>query len=75
MFHKKLYLYHGTNYQVDEENETLYLNHRMLRSLGSNQEKIHGNTNFDTSKLANGVSCAHRCIIIGSRCNVGIEPN
>jgi hypothetical protein len=25
--------------------------------------------------LANGVSCAHGCIIIGSRCNVGINPN
>jgi len=68
-------LFHGTNYQVDEENETLYLDHKMLRNLGLDQEKVHGSTNFDTSKLANGVSCAHVCIIVGSRCNVGIEPN
>jgi hypothetical protein len=75
MFHKKLCLYHGTNYQVDEENETLYLDHRVSKSLGLDQEKVHGSTNFNTSKLANGVSCAHGCIIVGSRCNVGIEPN
>jgi len=58
MFHQKLCLYHGTNYQVDEENVTLYLDHKVLRSLGSYQEKVHGNTNSNTSKLANGVSCA-----------------
>jgi len=47
------------NYQVDEENGTLYLDHKVSRSLGSDQEKVHGSTNFNTSKLANGVSCAH----------------
>jgi hypothetical protein len=39
MFHKKLCLYHGTNHQVDEENKTLYLDHRMSKSLGSNLKK------------------------------------
>jgi hypothetical protein len=37
MFHQELFLYHGTNYQVDEENKTLFLNHKMLRSLGLDQ--------------------------------------
>jgi hypothetical protein len=75
MFHKKLYLYHGTNHQVDEENGTFYLDHKVLRSLGLDQVEMHGNTNFDTSKLAIGVSRAHKCIIVGSRCNVGTKPN
>ncbi len=26
-------------------------------------------------KLAIGVSCAHKCIIVGSRCNGGTKPN
>jgi hypothetical protein len=55
MFHQELCLYHGTNHQVDEENKTLYLDHRILRSLGSNQAKIHGSTDSNTSKLVVGV--------------------
>jgi hypothetical protein len=62
-------------YKSDEENKTFYLDHRVLKNLGSNQVEIHGSTNSDTSKLAIGVSCAHICIIVGSRCNVGIKPN
>jgi hypothetical protein len=46
-----------------------------VKNLRSNQAKIHGSTNFDTPKLIVGVSCAHRCIIIGNMCNVGIKPN
>jgi hypothetical protein len=71
----KNWLYHGTNYQVDEENITFYLDHTMSKNLGSNQEKVHGSTNSSTSKLANGISYAHGCIIVGNRCNVGIKPN
>jgi hypothetical protein len=74
-FIKKLCLYHGTNQQVDEENETLYLDHKVSRNLGLNKKRVHGSTNYDISKLANGVSCAHKCIIIGSMCNAGIELN
>ncbi len=74
MFHQELCFYHGTKYKVDEEDKTFYLDHRMLRNLGSYQAKIHRSTNFDTSKLAIGVSCAHKCIIIGNRCNVGMNP-
>jgi hypothetical protein len=75
MFHKKLYLYHGTNHKVDEEDRTFYLDHRVPKNLGSNQIDIHGSTNFDTSKLVIGVSCAHKCIIVGNWCNVGKKPN
>jgi hypothetical protein len=75
MFHKKLCLYHGTNHQVDEQNGTFYLDHRVLRSLGSDQAEVHGSTNSNTSKLAIGVSRAHKCIIVGNRCNVGTKPN
>jgi hypothetical protein len=57
MFYQKLYLSHSTNQQVDEENGTLYLDRRVLKSLGSDQAKVHGSTNFDTSKLAIGVMC------------------
>ncbi len=71
MFHQELFLYHGTNHQVDEENITLYLDHIMSRSLGSYKKEVHGSTDSNTSKLAVGVSCAHRCIIVGNRCNVG----
>jgi hypothetical protein len=71
MFHKKLSFYHGINYKVDEEDKTIYLDHKVLENLGSNQTKIYGNTNYDTSKLAFGISYAHKCIIIGNRCNVG----
>jgi hypothetical protein len=55
--------------------KTFYLNHIMLINLGSDQTKVHGNINFNTSKLAIGVSGAHKCIIIGSRCNVSKKPN
>ncbi len=75
MFHRKLCLYCGINHQVDEENGTLYLDRRVLRNLGLDQEKVHGSTNSDTSKLAKGVPCAHTCIIVGNRCNVGTKPN
>jgi hypothetical protein len=75
MFHKKLYLYHGTNHQIDEENKTFYMDHKMLRNLGLDQVKVHGNTNFNTYKLVVGVSCAHICIIVGNGCNVGTKPN
>jgi hypothetical protein len=74
MFHQEFCLYHGTNHQIDEENRILYLEHKVLRSLGSNQVEIYGSTNSNTSKLAVKVSCAH-IIIIGNRCNVGIEAN
>jgi acyl-[acyl carrier protein]--UDP-N-acetylglucosamine O-acyltransferase len=43
--------------------------------MGLNQAKVHGSTNFDTSKLVIGVSCAHKWIIIGNRCNVGTKSN
>jgi hypothetical protein len=43
MFHKKICLYHGTNHQVDEENGTFYLDHRVSRGLGSGKKKVHGN--------------------------------
>jgi hypothetical protein len=75
MFHQELCLYHGTNYKADEEDVTIYLDHRIFKNLGSNQTKIYGNTNFDPSKLVVGISYAYICIIIGNRCNVGIEPN
>ncbi len=75
MFHQELCLYHGTNHQVDEVNKTLYLDHIMFKGLGLDQAEVHGSTNFNTSKLTIGVSCAHICIIVGSRCNVGTEPN
>jgi len=50
---------------------TIYLDHRVLKSLGSNQTKIYGSTNSDTKKLEAGISYTHICIIIGNRCNVG----
>jgi hypothetical protein len=75
MFHRKLCLYHGTNYQADEENGTLYLDHKVSKKLGLDKKKLHGNNDSDTSKLANGVSCAHKCIIVSSRCNVGTKPS
>jgi hypothetical protein len=34
MFHQELFFDHGTNHQVDEENKTLYLDHKMSRNLG-----------------------------------------
>jgi hypothetical protein len=46
----------------------------VLRNLGFYLFLKHGSTNFNTSKLANGVSCAHRCIVVGSRCNVDKKP-
>jgi hypothetical protein len=51
------------------------MDHIMSKRLGSNQAKVHGNTIFNASKLAIGVSCAHRCIIVGSMCNVGTKSN
>jgi hypothetical protein len=75
MFHQELCIYHGINYKVDDEDITIYLEHRVLRNLGSNQIKIYGSTNSDTSKLVVGISYAHKCIIIGSRWNVGTKPN
>ncbi len=71
----KLYLYHGANHQVDEENGTLYLDHLVSKNLGLDKVEVHGSTNYNTSKLAIGVSCAHKCIVVGNRCNVGKEPN
>jgi hypothetical protein len=47
----------------------------MSKTLGSDQVEVHGSTDSNTSKLAIGVSCAHICIIISSKCNVGIEAN
>jgi hypothetical protein len=74
MFHKKICLYHGTNHKVDEQDKTFYLDHIMSRSLGLDQTKIHRSANFDTSKLVDGVSCAHRCIIIGSIAMLAQNP-
>jgi hypothetical protein len=72
-FIKNFVFYHRINYQVNEENKTLYLDHKMLRSLGSNQVEVHGSTNFNTFKLVVIVSCAHICIIVGNGCNVGTK--
>jgi hypothetical protein len=55
MIHQELCLYHGTNHQVDGENKTFYLDHKLSRSLGSDQTEVHGSTNFNTSKLEIGV--------------------
>ncbi len=71
----RLCLYHGTNHKIDENNKTFYLGHKVSKSLGSYQVKIHGNINFDTPKLAVRVPCAHRCIIVNNTCNVGTKPN
>ncbi len=49
MFHQQLCFYHGTIHKADEEDKTFYLDHKVSRSLGSNQVKIHRSTNFDTS--------------------------
>jgi hypothetical protein len=58
-FHQELCLYHGTNHKVDEEDKSFYLDPRMLINLGLDQVEIHRNTNFDTSKLTDGVSHTH----------------
>jgi hypothetical protein len=70
MFHQELCLNHGTNNKADEEDKTLYLDHRMLKNLGLDQVEIYGSI-----KLTTGVPCAHKCIFIGNRCNVSIKPN
>jgi hypothetical protein len=44
MFHQELCLYHGTNHKVDEKDKTLYLDHRVSRSLGSDKAKIYMET-------------------------------
>jgi len=75
MFHQELCLYHGTKYKANEEDKTLYLDHIVLKILGLDQTEIYGSTNSDTSKLVVGVPCAHKCIFIGSRCNVNTKPN
>jgi hypothetical protein len=75
MFHREFCFYHGTIHKVDEEDKTFYLDHKVLKNLGLNQVKIHRSTNFDTSKLVVGISCAHKCITIGNRCNFNIESN
>jgi hypothetical protein len=71
----RVHSFNGIDHEVDEENITLYMDHKMLKNLGLDKAKVHGSINFNTSKLVVIVSCAHVCIIIGSRCNVGIEPN
>jgi hypothetical protein len=71
-FIKNFGFYHGTTHKVDEEDKTFYLDHKVSRSLGSYQVEIHRSTNFDTSKVAIGISCAHKCIIIGNKCNFHI---
>jgi hypothetical protein len=70
MFHQELCLYHGTNHKVDEEDVTLYLDHKVSKSLGLDEVQIYGNINF-----ASRVSCSHKCIFIGNRCNVSIKRN
>ncbi len=45
------------------------------KAWGSYKVEIHGSIDYDTSKLVDGVPCAHICIIIGSRCNVSTKPN
>jgi hypothetical protein len=47
-FIKNFAFYHGTNHKADEENKTLYLDHKVLRIMGSYQEEIHGSTNSNT---------------------------
>jgi hypothetical protein len=44
----KNFVHHGTNHKANEEDKTFYLDHKVLRSLGSYQVEIHGNTNIDT---------------------------
>jgi hypothetical protein len=75
MFHQELCFNHGTTHKVDEEDRTFYLDHKVSRSLGSNQVEIHRSTNFDTFKLVVGISCAHKYITIGNRRNFHIESN
>jgi hypothetical protein len=36
--------------------------------------KLYGSIDSNTLKLVFGIPCAHRCIIVGSRCNVGTKP-
>jgi hypothetical protein len=75
MFHQELCFYDGINHKADEEEITLYLDHRVSKSLGLDKIKIYGSTNSDTSKLVGGISCAHKCICISSRWNVIIKLN
>jgi hypothetical protein len=74
MIHQELCLYHGTNHKVDEEDKTLYLDHKVSKSLGSDKVEIYGSTNFDTSKLASGVSCVHKCIFTGNGAMLAQNP-
>jgi hypothetical protein len=74
-FYQELCFYHGINHKVNEEDKTFYLDHKVSRSLGSDQTKIYGSTKSDTSKLVVGVPCPHICIFTDSRCNVNTYPN
>jgi len=74
MFHQEFCLYHGTNHKVDEEDKTVYLDYKQSGNLGSNQTKICGSTNFDTSKLAVRFPCVHKCIFTSNKCNVRQNP-
>ncbi len=63
---QELCLYHGTNHKDDEEDKTFYPNHKVLRSLGSVQAKIHKNTNFDSSKFTIHVHTYASLLTIGA---------
>jgi hypothetical protein len=39
MFHQELCFYRGTNHKVGEEKKTLYLDYKVLKSLGLDQVK------------------------------------
>jgi hypothetical protein len=74
LFHQEHCLYHGTNHKANEEDKTLYLDHKMSKNLRSNQAEIYGSTNFDNSKLAIGVPCARICILLAMGAMLAQNP-
>ncbi len=47
----------------------------MLEGLGIDQTKVYWNTDIDLTKLASGVSCSYKCILISCEGHVVLKCN
>jgi hypothetical protein len=47
--------HYGINHKINEKIEGVHLDTRMLRSMGDNQAQVCGGSNFNCSKLGEGI--------------------
>ncbi len=66
LFYQEFCLHYGPHHKALIKNKGVWMDCKMLISVGSHKTMVFGCTDFSCTKMAHGVSCPHKCIEFGS---------